>query len=164
MTTRSGQGSAPGTGAADTGASDREIITTRRLDAPRQLVFDAFTRPEHLARWWGPTGFTLTTHEFDFRAGGAWRFVMHGPDGTDYRNEMRFVEIVRPERIVYSHTTGPKFEMTVTFDDDGRGATLLTMRHRFATATERDETIRVFNAAEGAKQTLARLAEFLANG
>ena len=65
--------------------TDREIVSTRVLDAPRELVFRAFSDPDLLARWWGPEGFTNTFHEFDLRPDGAWRFVMHGPDGTDYR-------------------------------------------------------------------------------
>ena len=64
----------------------RSIIGTRVFDAPRELVFSAFTDPEHLAQWWGPDGFTMTTSAFDFRPGGVWRFVMHGPDGRDYQN------------------------------------------------------------------------------
>ena len=66
---------------------DPKVISGSRLfDAPRSLVFEAWTDPKHLAHWWGPNGFSLTTHSFDFRAGGVWRFVMHGPDGRDYQN------------------------------------------------------------------------------
>ena len=77
----------------------RSIIGTRIFDAPRDLVFSAFTDPKHLAQWWGPDGFTTTTHSFDFRSGGVWRFVMHGPDGRDYQNRITYDEIVPPERI-----------------------------------------------------------------
>src|SRR4051794_12623895 len=94
-----------------TATSDREIVATRVFDAPRELVFKAWTDPEHLAQWWGPTGFTNTFHEFDLRPGGVWRFVMHGPDGVDYKNENVFVEIVKPERIVFDHVSGPKFQV-----------------------------------------------------
>jgi uncharacterized protein YndB with AHSA1/START domain len=76
------------------------IIGSRLLHAPRELVFSAFTDPRHLAQWWGPNGFTTTTHSFEFRPGGVWRFVMHGPDGRDYQNRITYDEIVRPERIV----------------------------------------------------------------
>jgi uncharacterized protein YndB with AHSA1/START domain len=82
----------------------RSIIGSRVFDAPRELVFSAFTDPKHLAQWRGPAGFTTTTHSFDFRVGGVWRFVMHGPDGRDYQNRVVYEEIVRPERIVYRHT------------------------------------------------------------
>lgn len=82
----------------------RSIVGTRVLAAPRALVFSAWTDPKHLAQWWGPNGFRTTTHAFDFRPGGVWRFVMHGPDGRDHQNRIIFDEIVRPERIVYRHS------------------------------------------------------------
>ncbi len=65
---------------------DREIVLTRRIKAPRELVWEAYTKPEHVMQWYGPNGFTLTIHEMDVRVGGVWRFMMHGPDGTDYPN------------------------------------------------------------------------------
>ena len=68
----------------------REIITTRVLDAPRELVWKAWTDPKHVAEWWGPNGFTNTIHEMDVRPDGVWRFIMHGPDGVDYKNEIVF--------------------------------------------------------------------------
>lgn len=68
----------------------------RTIDAPRDLVFDAWTDPAHVGQWWGPDGFTTTTHEIDIRPGGVWRFTMHGPDGVDYPNEIAFEEIVPP--------------------------------------------------------------------
>src|SRR6266852_4602923 len=79
---------------------DREIVITRLLDAPRELAFQAWTEPQHVAHWWGPNGFTNTIHEMDVRPGGVWRFIMHGPDGTDYKNEIVYVEVVKPERLV----------------------------------------------------------------
>jgi uncharacterized protein YndB with AHSA1/START domain len=72
--------------------AEREIVTARVVDAPRELVFGAWTVADHLARWWGPKGFTNTFHEFDPRPGGDWRFVMHGPQRGNYRNESRFAE------------------------------------------------------------------------
>jgi uncharacterized protein YndB with AHSA1/START domain len=68
--------------------ADRQIVTTRVLDAPRELVFKMWTDPEHIVQWWGPKGFTTTTYSMDVRPGGVWRFVMHGPDGTDYQNKI----------------------------------------------------------------------------
>ena len=77
--------SATGRGApAQSATADREIVISRVIDAPRELVFEAFTEVRHLSRWWGPEGFTTTTRSFEFRVGGEWDFVMHGPDGTDY--------------------------------------------------------------------------------
>ena len=65
--------------------ADREVVVSRMIDAPRELVFEAFTEMRHLSRWWGPEGFSTTTRAFAFRVGGIWDFVMHGPDGTDYQ-------------------------------------------------------------------------------
>jgi uncharacterized protein YndB with AHSA1/START domain len=115
--------------------SEREIVTARVIDAPRERVFTAWTDPEHLAQWWGPTGFTNTFEEFDMRPGGIWRFVMHGPDGVDYKNKSVFVEIVRPERIVFQHVSGPRFQVTATFAEQA-GKTRLTFRMLFDTAAE----------------------------
>ena len=114
----------------DLDSDPRSIIGTRVFDAPRELVFAAFTDPKHLAQWWGPNGFTTTTHSFDFRPGGVWRFVMHGPDGRDYQNRVTYDEIVPPERIVYRHGGGDdvepvQFTQTLTFEDLGNGQTRL---------------------------------------
>jgi uncharacterized protein YndB with AHSA1/START domain len=145
---------------ADT--SDREIVVTRVFDAPRALVFEAWTDPKHLAHWWGPNGFTLTTHELDFKPGGIWRSVMHGPDGRDYQNEIVYVEIAKPERLVYRHVSAPHFQMTVTFADDGGGKrTKITAQMLFETAELRDKTIKAVGAIEGLKQTLGRLGGYL---
>ncbi len=144
--------------------SDRTIVTTRLIEAPRQLVFEAFTDPAHLARWWGPDGFTTTTSHFEFRPGGEWRFVMHGPDGRDYQNRIIFEEIVRPERIVYRHGGGAddmepvSFTNAITFEDLG-GRTRLTMSAAFSSAAERQRVIRDHKADEGGRQTLGRLAQ-----
>ena len=144
-----------------TSTTDREIVTTRVVDAPREHVFEAWIDPKHVAQWWGPDGFTNTIQEMDVRPGGVWRFVMHGPDGIDYKNKSIFDEIVKPERLVYSHVSGPVFRMTVTFDEQD-GKTTVTMRMRFETAAERDKAVKVFGAVEGAKQTLARLEQHVA--
>lgn len=147
-----------------TSTADREIVTTRVFDAPRELVFQAWTDPAHLARWWGPNGFTTTTSHFDFRPGGSWRFVMHGPDGRDYPNNCDYIEIVPPSRIVYDHGGDDgrvHFHSTITFEEQPCGKTLVTMRAVFPTAAERDLVVREYGAIEGGKQTLARLAEFL---
>src|SRR6201746_2891085 len=96
--------SATGRGApAQSATADREIVVSRVIDAPRELVFAAFTEVRHLSRWWGPEGFTTTTRAFEFRVGGAWDFVMHGPDGTDYQEWISWTEIAPPERIALLH-------------------------------------------------------------
>jgi uncharacterized protein YndB with AHSA1/START domain len=112
---------------------DLEILSTRTFDAPRERIFQAWTDPVHLARWWGPKGFSNTFHEFELRPGGNWRFVMHGPDGVDYKNHSVFVEITEPERIVFDHVSGPHFRVIASFDEAG-GKTALTYRMVFDTA------------------------------
>lgn len=142
-----------------TSAADREIITTRVIDAPRELVFKAWTDPNHLMHWWGPKGFTNTFHEFDLKPGGAWRFVMHGPDGDNYENESVFVEVVTPERIVFQHVSAPRFRVTATFADQA-GKTKLTWRMLFDSVSECE---RVKRFAVGAnEENLDRLEAQLA--
>ncbi len=115
------------------------MIVTREFDAPRDLVFEAWTDPRHLSQWWGPDGFTTTTSAFDMRPGGVWRFVMHGPDGRDYENRITFDEIMKPERIRYHHGGGEdvepvQFRTTVTFDDLGSRRTRVTLHAVFPSA------------------------------
>ncbi len=146
--------------------SDREIVLTRVFDAPRERVFLAWTDPNQVVQWWGPNGFTTTTHEMEVRPGGVWRFIMHGPDGIDYPNRIVFEEIVKPERIVYAHGGGTEgapvdFHVTVTFVALGK-KTELTLRSVFPSAAARDHVVKVYGAVEGAKQHLGRLAEHLA--
>lgn len=148
-----------------TPTADREIVTTRTYDAPRALVFSAWTSAEHLAAWWGPDGFSITTLDFVFDVGGVWRFIMHGPDGTDWQNRVVYESIVWGERIAYAHgdwSDGPPlFKNTITFQDEGAG-TKVTMRAVFPTAAARDFVVRERKAVEGGKQTLARLAGHVA--
>jgi uncharacterized protein YndB with AHSA1/START domain len=149
----------------DLGQDPAVMIGTRVLDAPPTRVFDMWSDPKHLAQWWGPDGFTTTTSAFDLRAGGVWRFVMHGPDGRDYQNRIVFEEVVRPERIVYRHTGEEniepvQFRTTVTFEDLG-GKTRLTLHGRFPSREDRERVIRDYGADKGLVQTLARLADYL---
>lgn len=145
-------------------ANEPVIELTRLVDAPRELVWDVFTDPKHLAEWWGPTGFTITTHSHAARAGAKWEFVMHGPDGTDYDNRVTYEEVVKPERLVYQHgePNGPiHFHVTITFTPEA-GKTRVVMRSRFPSLEERDHVVREFHAVEGGKQTLNRLEAHLA--
>jgi uncharacterized protein YndB with AHSA1/START domain len=113
--------------------ANREIVTTRVFDAPRELVFRAFTEPEHLAKWWGPHGFTTSTQEYDLRVGGKWLLVMHGPQGANYPGEFQFLEIERPDKIVLDHVSLPKFRLTIFFEDLA-GKTKVSFRQLFDTA------------------------------
>jgi uncharacterized protein YndB with AHSA1/START domain len=147
---------------------DREIVISRVFDAPRELVWEVWTDPKHVVHWWGPNGFTTTIETMDVRRGGVWKHVMHGPDGTDYPNKSAFKEVVKPERIVYSHGGGREggpgthFEATWTFDALEGNKTRLTGRMVFASAADREHVVREFNAIEGGRQTLGRLAGYLA--
>lgn len=144
--------------------SEREMVISRAIDGPRELVFRAFTEPRHLARWFGPDGFTLTTRAFAFEVGGVWDFTMHGPDGTGYPNWIRWQEITPPARLVYeqgSRADDPEaFQSTVTFTEKD-GQTDVTLRGLFKTKAQLEKAVRVFNAVEGGKQTLGRLAAYV---
>jgi len=142
------------------GTADREIVATRVVDAPREHVFEMFTDRQHVARWWGPKGFTSTIDEMDVRPGGVWRFVMHGPDGIDYKNKIVYDEIARPERLVYTHTGGAQFQATATFTSYGE-KTVLAMRMLFGSSRERDRVVKKFGAIEGLSQTLDRLEAYV---
>ena len=150
----------------DLDSDPRSIVGTREYDAPRDLVFSAFTDPNHLAQWWGPNGFKTTTLSFDMRPGGVWRFVMHGPDGRDYQNRITYEEVTPPERIVYRHGGGDdvepvQFRQIITFEDLG-GRTRIVWRGDFPTAGERDRVVKEHGADTGLVQTMARLAEYVA--
>ncbi len=148
----------------------REIVISREIDAPRELVWEAMTTPRHVVNWWGPRGFSTTIEEMDLRVGGTWRQVMHGPDGVNYPNEHLFKEIVKPGRLVFSQSgkreagPGANFEATWSFEEVAAGKTKATIRMVFATASERDFVVKEFGALEGGRQTLERLGEYLAIG
>lgn len=153
---------------SDSDAADREIVMMRILDAPRELVWKVWTETDHLSQWWGPQGFTTTTQKRDCRTGGVWRFVMHGPDGRDYENNITYLEVVAPERLSYKHGGDQdrepvNFQVTVRFTPEGIGGekTRLDMRMIFPSKAARDFVIREYNAVEGGKQTMGRLAEYL---
>jgi uncharacterized protein YndB with AHSA1/START domain/ubiquinone/menaquinone biosynthesis C-methylase UbiE len=143
---------------SDEPAQSRELSTSRVYDVPAARVFRAFADPAQLAKWWGPKGFTNTFREFDFRPGGAWRFLMHGPDGADYQNESIFVEIVPSSRIVLNHVSAPRFELTITIGDVG-GKTRVGWRQLFESAEVRDRIARF--AGDGNEQNLDRLGMHL---
>jgi uncharacterized protein YndB with AHSA1/START domain len=146
--------------------ADRELVFMRVFDAPRRMVWEAWTDPKQVALWWGPKGFTTTIDEMDVRPGGVWKLVMHGPDGTDYPNKSIFTDVVPNERLRFRLSGGKQggpaaqFEMTATFEDDG-DKTRLTMRLVFASTEARYENVREYGSIEGARQTLERLAEHL---
>lgn len=138
---------------------ERQIVSERIFTASPEAVFDAFADPKQLTCWWGPKGFTSTIDEFDFRPGGAWRLVLHGPDGADYPNEKQFVEIVRPERIVFDHFQSRHlFRMTMGFVRAGM-ETRLVWRMLFESAAD-CENVRTL-ISEANEQNFDRLADHL---
>lgn len=146
--------------------ADRELLLTRVVNAPRKLVFDVWTDPKHVAKWWGPNGFTNTIHEMNVRPGGVTRLTMHGPNGIDYPNEIIYKEIIKPERLVWTHGSGNKsepgqFEVTVTFAALGQ-QTEITMHMVFRSKEERDMVVNTRGAIEGNRQMMNRLEEYLA--
>ena len=158
MTTTRGDG-------APYATADREIVISRVIGASRELVFEAFTQVRHLSRWWGPEGFTTTTRSFEFRVGGEWDFVMHGPDGTDYQEWITWRTILPPERISLVHGESRDdpnaFESVLTFEPVGE-ETRIVMRTVFPTKELRDEAVERYHAIEGGEQTLRNLAAYVA--
>jgi uncharacterized protein YndB with AHSA1/START domain len=150
----------------ESSTADREIYASRLFDAPRERVFQLWTDPQHVIKWWGPRGFTTTIHAMDVRPGGEWRFILHGPDGTDYKNRIVYIEVVPPERLVYKHAGEEedepvKFLVTVTFAAEA-SRTRLTTRMVFDTPEDRTLVAEKYGAVEGLNQTLSRLEELLA--
>jgi uncharacterized protein YndB with AHSA1/START domain len=147
-------------------AAANEIVISRVFAAPRAMVWGALADPWQVGQWWGPTGFTTTILEMDLRSGGKWRLIMHGPDGTNYPNEMNFTEVIPMERIRLELTGGREgaeplhFHKTMTFTDE-EGGTRFTIRIAFASAEERDRNVREYGSIEGGKQTMERLDAYL---
>lgn len=143
--------------------SDREIVTTRVFDAPRDLVFEAHTSCEHLSHWWGPRKYEVSSCEIDFRPGGAWRIVLRGPDGNEVTFFGEYLEIVRPERIVWTFgfedMPGPPGPETYVFEEHD-GKTTLTSSAVFGSVEERDAALGSGMEA-GAAETYDRLDEYL---
>jgi uncharacterized protein YndB with AHSA1/START domain len=148
-----------------TWAIDREIVLSRVIDAPRARVFEAFTQPDQITRWFGPEGFSTETLEIDIREGGRWRFIYTGPDGTRWDNRMVFLRIDAPKLLEVDHGTDAdndpgRFRTTITFDEQSNGKCVLTMRQLHPTREQRDAAIG-FGAIEFGYQTLDKLARHL---
>jgi uncharacterized protein YndB with AHSA1/START domain len=141
---------------------DREIVVNRVIDAPRELVFAAFTEQEHAEQWWVPNG---TTHEWNEGAGGVWRYSQPSPDGTVYPYKIEFIEVDKPTRFVYDYGTDMEgapdpVRTTVTFEEED-GKTKVTLHLLFATAAEYKKAVK-YGAIVGAMQALENLADYLA--
>jgi uncharacterized protein YndB with AHSA1/START domain len=135
-------------------SAERTLFTVRVTAAAPQEVYAAFVAPERLARWWGPKGFRNTFEVCEPRPGGAWRFVMHGPNGGDYPNQSVFEELVPGTLVVIRHVSGPRFTLTVTLAPEGAG-TRLTWRQSFESSAE-FEAVRGY-AAPANEENLDRL-------
>jgi uncharacterized protein YndB with AHSA1/START domain len=145
-----------------TWALDREIVLSRVINAPRELVFSAWADPRHLPQWVGPAGFRIESKAIDIRVNGEWRFDMIAPDGTLYTNRMKFRRIERPRLIEIDHSADEDndpnmFRTTITFDEQSDGKTVITLRQLLASKSQRDATIG-FGAVEFGYQTLDKLA------
>jgi len=143
----------------ESNTKDRELLITRTLNAPAELVWEAFTNPEHVTNWWGPNGFTNTIYTMDLRPGGLWELVMHGPDGTDYKNKSIYKEIVVNKRIVFNHFN-PDFTTTIEFEEQGE-QTHLRWHMLFDSAEEFIQVVKTFKADEGLKQNIEKLIVYL---
>jgi uncharacterized protein YndB with AHSA1/START domain len=144
-------------------SKSNEIKITRIYDAPVKTVWEAWTDPEQVAKWWGPRGFSLTTHSKDLRAGGSWNYTMHGPDGTDYPNKTKYFEVEKYSKLVYDHGANDSqpalFRVSVLFSEI-KNKTKMEMTMTLATA-EAAEEIRKFIKKAGGDSTWDRLAEYL---
>lgn len=138
---------------------DRELVITRLLNAPVKLVWEVWTTPEHIAQWWGPNGFTNTIHVMDLKPGGEWNLVMHGPDGTDYKNKSIFKEVIPHKKIVFEHIS-PSFIATIEFEARGE-KTFLSWHMLFRTKEEFIQVVKTFKADEGQKQNVDKLEHYL---
>lgn len=137
-------------------APECQLVHTRTMNASRPQVFRAFCEPQHLAQWWGPNGFRSTIHEFAFQSGGRWELTLHGPDGTDYRNEYFAIEIIEPERIVISHPDpAHEFRLVVTLTEADKNRTQVSWEQTFS-SREHFAEVRAF-VADANEQVLDRL-------
>jgi len=139
---------------------DRELIISRTLNAPVELVWEVWTKPEHIANWWGPNGFTNTITKMDVTPGGEFHLVMHGPDGTDYINESVFKEVIPLKKIVYAHVSSPSFTATINFEAQGE-QTLITWHMLFESAEEFIHVVKTYGADKGLRQNVEKLEVYL---
>ncbi|MBM9576065.1 SRPBCC family protein [Leptospira sp. 201903070] len=143
-----------------------KVIYKKYFDVSIDLLFEAWSSQEHLSEWWGPDGFTLTSHSLDFTNGGIWDFIMHGPDGHDYKNRIQFIDIQKPRLIFYKHlgdgegTEDVDFQTKIIFEEAGEG-TNLTMEQIFPSKEELERVNKKYGAIEGGKQHVENLSKYL---
>ena len=142
----------------DTG--DREIRMSRLLNAPVELVWEVWTDPEHIKNWWGPAGFSNTISTMNVQPGGEFNLVMHGPDGTDYKNKSVFKEVILHKKLVYEHVSAPKFLATITFESRS-DKTQLDWHMLFETKEQFIQVVKTFKADEGLLQNVEKLNSYV---
>src|ERR1700722_20305977 len=125
----------------ESNTKDRELRISRVFDAPVELMWEVWTNADHIKNWWGPNGFTNTISKMDMKPGGEWNLIMHGPDGTDFKNESIFEEVILHKKIAYRHSTRPHFLATITFESQGE-KTLLNWHMLFDTEEEFIQTVK----------------------
>ncbi len=146
---------------------ERTIVSTRVFNAPRKMVYEAFVDPTQVVEWWGPHGFTTTVLEMNLRPVGKRRLVMHGPDGTNYPNEMTFTSVAANERIELDLVGGKEgaepvhMYKTTTWQDEV-GGSRLTLRSEFGSRKLRDENVQTYRSVQGSRELFERLTRFLA--
>ena len=119
-----------------TTTSESEIVSSRIFNSPRELVFRAWSEPDHLKNWWGPKGFTNTFSEFDLRVGGKWSFIMHGPERGNYPNECEFISIEKPTLVAWKRHSKPLFQVVAAFEEVSAGKTKIIFKQIFDSAAE----------------------------
>ncbi|MCG6145561.1 SRPBCC family protein [Leptospira bandrabouensis] len=150
----------------ETRIKDNQVTYKRYFDVDVDLLFEVWSKPEHLSEWWGPDGFTLTIKSLDFSNGGIWEFVMHGPDGHDYKNKIQFIEISKPHFILYQHLGDGEgdedvnFQSRIVFEKAGEGTNLI-MEQIFSDKQELERVNEKYGAIEGGKQHIGNLAKYL---
>ena len=146
-----------------TSTAERELLLSRLFNAPIELVWEVWTKPEHIKNWWGPNGFQNTIFKMDVRPGGVWDFVMHGPDGTNYKNKSVFKEVIKHKKIVYDHISGPRFLTTIEFEKQ-EDKTFIKWHMLFESREEFIQVVKTFKADEGLRQNMDKMATYLDKG
>lgn len=144
---------------------DRELTIFREFQAPREVVWEAWTNPNHLVHWWGPPGTQYTIQEINIKAGGVWRFIMHVPGGQDFPNRILYKEVIKPEFLSYEHGSDldndpQRFYVTTRFEAKGK-ATVVNTKMTFATAGQLKDVIEKYGALEVNRLSMLKLDEYL---
>lgn len=139
---------------------DQALELTRILNAPVELVWEAITDPDHISKWWGPDGFTITIGKMEVRPGGEWNLIMHGPDGTDYENRIIYKEVVKHKRLVLEYQTSPRHVTTVELKAQGK-QTMVRWHMTFESEEQIIQLIRDFKVDKGLEQNVERWSRYL---